>query len=307
MESITATSRGRAGEKRLIGTGIRTARPMPALLAVLLLMVGPGLPVTQAQPGRAHVGMGGSLPANPANPEQLEGYFRGYCSQRDDAYPDLVGRDFGILNGAEHLTPQRWAERMGPVIERINQLAPTARIMFVSYRRSATATVVCASPTSAADPPSCRSRSRCRRTSSASSTRSTRPPPHISTWVMSACTPTGPAPAPARRRAASGCGRSSTSPGPVTACTCRSTRAHSGTAASRTSSCPGSERGEKKSGRECAAAHSRPVHSVTASGDLPGPGLDGVALPDGVAGHAVTAHDEGTGADGRGITQRGGG
>lgn len=43
------------------------------------------------------------------------------------------GRDFGFLDGANHVTPQSWANRMGPVVNRINEIAPNARIMFVGY------------------------------------------------------------------------------------------------------------------------------------------------------------------------------
>ncbi|AGF73468.1 SGNH/GDSL hydrolase family protein [Corynebacterium halotolerans] len=177
------------------GTGTRGMAAVIAAVAVLVTALFTA-PAAQAQAGRAYVAMGDSFPANPAIPEQLDGFFRGYCSQRDDAYPDLVGRDyfggdyvnlacngnslsggagpslvskmnaahargeigpatrlvtitagaaegwnpatprgrdFGIIDGADHVTPQRWVERMGPVIGRINQLAPNARIMFVSY------------------------------------------------------------------------------------------------------------------------------------------------------------------------------
>lgn len=43
------------------------------------------------------------------------------------------GRDFGFLDGANYVTPQSWTDRMGPVVNRINQIAPNARIMVVGY------------------------------------------------------------------------------------------------------------------------------------------------------------------------------
>lgn len=43
------------------------------------------------------------------------------------------GRDFGFLDGVDYVTPQSWTERMGPVINRLNEIAPNARVMFVGY------------------------------------------------------------------------------------------------------------------------------------------------------------------------------
>lgn len=176
---------------------IRSGKTVAAILAVALMVAALfAAPAAQAQTGRAYVAMGDSFPANPDIPDQLDGLLRGYCAQRDDAYPDRIGqqhfggnyvnlacngttmaggagpsaihnmnaahargeigtatrlvtitigaaegwnpafpggRDFGFIDGANHVTPQRWTERMGGMINRINQIAPNARIMFVSY------------------------------------------------------------------------------------------------------------------------------------------------------------------------------
>lgn len=43
------------------------------------------------------------------------------------------GRDFGFLDGANYVTPQSWTDRMGPVVDRIHEIAPNARVMVVGY------------------------------------------------------------------------------------------------------------------------------------------------------------------------------
>lgn len=173
-------------------------KKMAAVIAAATMLVASlvAAPIAEAQTGRAYVAMGDSFPANPDIPEQLDGLVRGYCAQRDNAYPDRIGhqhfggnyvnlacngttlngkagpgviakmnsahargeigsatqlvtltvgaaegwnpatpsgRDFGFLDGGNYVTSERWTSRMAPVINRIKQIAPQARVMFVSY------------------------------------------------------------------------------------------------------------------------------------------------------------------------------